>query len=89
MKANGLLHAGELAGASVQYPAHPCHRILVVDEDSDLRLLYADVLALPGYHVDTAEDGAASWLALLLAGRRVVGYERLSGFIRETGPFPR
>ena len=36
----------------------------MVDEDSDLRLLYADVLALPGYHVDAAEDGAAGWEAL-------------------------
>ncbi len=64
MKANELLQAGESAGASVRCPAHPCHRILVVDEDSDLRLLYADVLALPGYHVDAAEDGAAGWEAL-------------------------
>jgi DNA-binding response OmpR family regulator len=64
MKDNELLQAGEPAGASVQCQAHPRHRILVVDEDSDLRLLYADVLALPGYHVDAAEDGAAGWEAL-------------------------
>ena len=64
MKDNELLQAGEPAGASVRSPAHPCHRILVVDEDSDLRLLYADVLALPGYHVDAAEDGVAGWEAL-------------------------
>ena len=61
MKDNKL---GELAGASVQCPANPPQRILVVDDDSDLRLLYADVLALPGYHVDAAEDGAAGWEAL-------------------------
>jgi DNA-binding response OmpR family regulator len=36
----------------------------VVDEDSDLRLLYAAVLVRPGYHVDAAEDGAAGWEAL-------------------------
>ncbi|MGA2281887.1 MAG: response regulator [Verrucomicrobiota bacterium] len=64
MKDNELLQAGEPAGALVQCQAHPRHRILVVDEDSDLRLLYADVLALPGYHVDAAEDGAAGWEAL-------------------------
>jgi len=58
------LQAGEPAGASVQCQANPPHQILVVDEDSDLRLLYADVLALPGYHVDAAEDGAAGWEAL-------------------------
>ena len=61
MKDNKL---GELAGASVQCPANPPQRILVVDDDSDLRRLYADVLALPGYHVDAAEDGAAGWEAL-------------------------
>jgi DNA-binding response OmpR family regulator len=64
MKGNELLQAGWPAGASVQYQAHPCHRILVVDDDSDLRLLYADVLAPRGYHVDAAEDGAAGWEAL-------------------------
>ena len=64
MKDNELWQAGELAGVSVQCQAHPRHRILVVDEDSDLRRLYADVLALPGYHVDSAEDGAAGWEAL-------------------------
>jgi DNA-binding response OmpR family regulator len=36
----------------------------VVDEDRDLRLLYADALARPGYHVDAAENGAAAWEAL-------------------------
>jgi DNA-binding response OmpR family regulator len=64
MKDNKLSQAGELAGASVQCPANPPQRILVVDDDSDLRRLYADVLALPGYHVDAAEDGAAGWEAL-------------------------
>jgi CheY-like chemotaxis protein len=39
-------------------------QILVVDDDSDLRLLYADALTRPGYHVVAAEDGAAAWEAL-------------------------
>jgi DNA-binding response OmpR family regulator len=64
MKNNELLQAGELAGASVQCPVNPPQRILVVDDDSDLRLLYAEVLARPGYHVDAAEDGAAGWEAI-------------------------
>ena len=64
MKDNELSQAGEPAGASVQCQASPRHRILVVDEDSDLRLLYAEVLARPGYHVDAAEDGIAGWEAL-------------------------
>jgi DNA-binding response OmpR family regulator len=64
MKNSELLQAGELAGASVQCPVNPPQRILVVDDDSDLRLLYAEVLARPGYYVDAAEDGAAGWEAI-------------------------
>ena len=64
MKDNELLQAGGPAGASVQCPANSSHRILVVDDDSDLRVLYTEVLARPGYHVDAAEDGAAGWEAL-------------------------
>lgn len=45
-------------------PAHSAHRILVVDEDRDLRQLYADALAGPGYQVDGVADGAAGWEAL-------------------------
>ena len=36
----------------------------MVDDDSDLRQLYADALARPGYHIDAVEDGAAGWEAL-------------------------
>ncbi len=36
----------------------------MVDEDGDFRLLYADALARPGYHVDVAEDGAVGCEAL-------------------------
>ena len=41
----------------------PC-RILVVDQSSDLRLLYADALTRPGCRVDVVENGAAAWAAL-------------------------
>jgi two-component system response regulator CpxR len=64
MKGNELLQAGGSAGASVQCRTKPRHRILVVDDDSDLRLLYTEALSRPGYHVDAAEDGAAGWKAL-------------------------
>jgi DNA-binding response OmpR family regulator len=64
MKDNELSQAGELAGASVPSPTNSSHRILVVDDDSDLRVLYAEVLARPGYRVDAVEDGAAGWEAL-------------------------
>jgi DNA-binding response OmpR family regulator len=43
---------------------NPPRRILVVDDDSDLRRLYTDMLVRPDYHVDAAEDGAAGWEAL-------------------------
>ena len=36
----------------------------MVDEDSDLRRLYAEALAGLGYRVDAAADGAAGWEAL-------------------------
>jgi len=39
-------------------------RILAIDEDRDLRQLYAEALVGPGYRVDVAEDGDAGWAAL-------------------------
>jgi len=39
-------------------------RILIVDEDTDLRMLYVEALSTRGYHVDSAVDGAAGWEAL-------------------------
>jgi DNA-binding NtrC family response regulator len=40
------------------------HRILLVDDDPDVRDLNAQVLARSGYHVDTANDGASGWRTL-------------------------
>ena len=65
MKDNELLQAVVPAGAPLRHPkllSPP--RILVVDEDRDLRRLYTEALVRPGYHVDAAEDGAAAWDAL-------------------------
>jgi DNA-binding response OmpR family regulator len=59
-----LCKADGTAEAPRQAPTNSPHRILAVDEDRDLRRLYADALAGPGYHVDAAEDGAAGWEAL-------------------------
>ncbi len=42
----------------------PPHRILVVEDDGDLRRLNTEVLIHSGYVVDTAGDGAAAWEAL-------------------------
>jgi acetyltransferase-like isoleucine patch superfamily enzyme/CheY-like chemotaxis protein len=44
--------------------ALPSHRILVVEDDRDLRQLNAGALIHSGYAVDMAEDGAAAWEAL-------------------------
>jgi len=63
-KDNNISQAGEPAGATQPCPTSSSHRILVVDEDSDLRRLYAEALAGLGYCVDAAEDGAAGWEAL-------------------------
>jgi DNA-binding response OmpR family regulator len=65
MKDNELLQAVVPAGAPLRHPkllSPP--RILVVDEDRDLRRLYTEALVRPGYHVDAAEDGAAALKAL-------------------------
>jgi CheY-like chemotaxis protein len=56
--------AVEPAGAPPPGPTHSPCRILVVDKNSDLRLLYADALAGPGCRVDVAENGASAWEAL-------------------------
>jgi DNA-binding response OmpR family regulator len=39
-------------------------RILLVDDDRDLRSFNADLLVQSGYDVDTAEDGVSGWRAL-------------------------
>jgi len=63
MEANNPV-VGELAGAARQCPTNGRHRILVVEEDRDLRQLYAEALARADYDVDFAADGAAGWEAL-------------------------
>jgi DNA-binding response OmpR family regulator len=64
MKDFKISQAGEPASAPCQGSTRSTHRILVVDEDRDLRQLYTEALAGPGYHVDATDDGAAAWEAL-------------------------
>lgn len=47
-------------------PGHPNshQRILVVDDNEDIRRLNTEVLAESGYQVDTAADGARAWDSL-------------------------
>jgi DNA-binding response OmpR family regulator len=40
------------------------HRILVVEDEEDLRQLTAEALKASGYHVDGAADGIGAWAAL-------------------------
>jgi DNA-binding response OmpR family regulator len=51
-------------GASERNQTRPCHRILVADDETDVRQLITAVLARSGHHVDAAEDGAIAWAAL-------------------------
>jgi DNA-binding response OmpR family regulator len=64
MKDNEIMTAWEEAIGPLRYQTNPPYRILVVDDDSDIRRLNAEVLRRSGYQVDTAEDGDAAWKAL-------------------------
>ncbi len=46
---------------------NPPHRILIVDDDGDIRRLNTEVLIQSGYRVDAAKDGAAAWVALQIS----------------------
>ncbi len=55
---------GASANPTPQAQPNPRQRILVVEDDSMIRQLNTAALIESGYHVDTAEDGAAAWDAL-------------------------
>jgi DNA-binding response OmpR family regulator len=42
-------------------PVQSGHRILVVEDESDIRKLNTEVLTQSGYSVDAAENGAVAW----------------------------
>jgi DNA-binding response OmpR family regulator len=63
MEAGVYLNHSEFERPSAQGSA-PGPRILVVDDDADIRRLTAKLLANHGYQVDAAEDGAAGWEAI-------------------------
>jgi two-component system response regulator PilR (NtrC family) len=64
MEQDHISQAEESSGAPAQGQSKPPHRILLVDDDPDIRSLNADVLVRAGYHVDTAENGVSGWKAL-------------------------
>jgi DNA-binding response OmpR family regulator len=57
---------GEPASAPPQRKPNPRQRILVVEDDDDIRRLNAEVLICSGYKVDAAADGAVAWDILQL-----------------------
>jgi len=61
MKEDKISQAGDLHGAPLARKPKPSHRILVVDDEPDIRRLNAEVLIGSGYHVDAVEDGAVAW----------------------------
>ena len=63
MKKDEILQAGESASAPTRCQPTPSNRILVVDDDADIRQVNADVLRRFGYQTETAAAGVA-WEAL-------------------------
>lgn len=61
-----ILPAREAAINPQPVQTNPPHRILVVEDDEDIRRLNTEVLIRHGYQVDAAEDGAVAWDALQL-----------------------
>jgi two-component system, OmpR family, response regulator len=60
----GIISVEDSPNATNREQTNPPHRILVVDDDNDVRQLSVDVLTDSGYEVDVAKDGAAGWEAL-------------------------
>jgi len=61
-----MAHLGTLAGSGIENPPTLPQRILVVNDDPQIRQLCTEVLLHCGYRVDVAEDGAIAWEHLLL-----------------------
>ncbi|MGD1089476.1 MAG: GNAT family N-acetyltransferase [Verrucomicrobiota bacterium] len=64
MTDKNMSQAGKQNSAPFQRESNPPHRILVVEDNRDLRQINATVLFHAGYTVDVAEDGAAAWQSL-------------------------
>jgi two-component system OmpR family response regulator len=64
MKNSAISQLAAPAGAPAQDWTNSICRILLVDDDRDLRSINARLLLESGYHVDTANDGASGWRAL-------------------------
>jgi DNA-binding response OmpR family regulator len=59
---------GDPVPIPIKDAARPVRRILVVEDDHDIRQFCAEALVRSGYRLDCAEDGAAGWQALQANG---------------------
>lgn len=59
-----ILETGKSVDTPAQCRPKPTYRILVVDDDIQIRRFVVRVLTTSGYRVDTAEDGAIGWHSL-------------------------
>jgi DNA-binding response OmpR family regulator len=66
MSANKDRRVEPFAIAALLCETNPPPRILVVEDDDDIRMLNTEALLHSGYRVDAAEDGAVAWEALQL-----------------------
>ena len=64
-------------GESLENGDHVHRRVLVVEDDADLREIYSAVLSHAGYRVDIAADGEAGWQALQAESFEPDGYDLL------------
>ncbi len=74
---NGVPQTFEKAKVSLSLRVNPLRRILVVEDEPDIRRLNAEVLQSSGYEVHTAEDGNAGWKALHAVRHAPDGYDLL------------
>jgi len=66
VKAKRISQGSELVGTPSQRQLNHRQRILVVEDDDDIRHLNTEVLSCSGYNVDAAPDGAIAWDTLQL-----------------------
>lgn len=66
-----------IARQPVAAPVNPCPRILVAEDDLEIRRLYLKIFMRAGYRVDTVANGQAAWNALESARREHCGYDLL------------
>jgi len=64
MKHQSISQKEASACTPIQGRIVPPRRILLVEDNQDIRNLNAEVLADSGYQVDTANDGVSGWKAL-------------------------